>query len=76
MVENVIWEGTFDGRFEDRDHAIRIFAEHNEAVQRAVPSDRLLVYQVEEGWPPLCDFLGVDGPAEPFPHIKPRQVDT
>lgn len=70
MVEKLIWEATFDGRFEDRDHALRIFAEHNEAVRRGVPSDRLLVYQVDQGWPPLCDFLGVDVPAEPFPHIN------
>lgn len=73
MVEKLIWEGTFGGRFEDRAHAIRVFAEHNTEVQRRVPSDRLLVFQVDQGWPPLCDYLGVDVPAEPFPHINQGQ---
>ena len=73
MVEKLIWEGTFDGRFEDRAHAIGVFAAHNGAVQRSVPSDRLLIFQVDQGWQPLCDHLGVDVPAEPFPHINQGQ---
>jgi hypothetical protein len=73
MVEKLIWEGTFDGRFEDRAHAIGVFVEHNAEVQRSVPGDRLLVYQVDQGWQPLCDHLGVDVPAEPFPHINQGQ---
>lgn len=70
MIEKLIWDGTFGGRFEDRAHALGVFAEHNAAVRHRVPSDRLLVYQVDQGWPPLCDHLGVDVPAEPFPHIN------
>lgn len=60
----------FDGRLFDREHCQRVFAEHNAAVQGAVPSDRLLVYRVEDGWQPLCDFLGVDAPDEDFPRIN------
>lgn len=70
MVEKLIWKGTFGGRFEDRAHALGVFAAHNTEVRRRVPSDRLLVYQVDQGWPPLCDHLGVDVPTEPFPHIN------
>jgi hypothetical protein len=73
MVEKLIWEGTFDGRFEDRAHAIGVFAAHNAAVQRSVPSSCLLVYQVDQGWQPLCAHLGVGVPAEPFPHINQGQ---
>jgi hypothetical protein len=73
MVEKLIWEGTFDDRFEDRAHAIGVFAEHNAEVRRSVPGDRLLVYQVDQGWQPLCDHLGVDVPADPFPHINQGQ---
>jgi len=32
------------------------------------PKDKLLVYRVSEGWNPLCKFLGVDVPKQPFPH--------
>jgi Sulfotransferase domain len=29
------------------------------------------VYEVKEGWEPLCDFLGVEAPKdEPFPHLN------
>jgi hypothetical protein len=42
--------------------------EHNEAVKAAVPPERLLVFNFKEGWDPLCEFLGVPVPDEPFPH--------
>ncbi len=38
-----------------------------------MPADRLLVYEVRQGWAPLCEFLGVDTPPEPFPHINDTQ---
>ena len=50
MGNEIIWHGTFDGRFEDRSHAIKVFERHNEEVRRRVPQDRLLIYEVEEGW--------------------------
>ncbi|MCI2423291.1 sulfotransferase family protein [Saccharopolyspora sp. K220] len=69
-IMRMIWNGTFDGRFEDRAHAIKVFEEHNSAVQAAVPADRLLTYQIGEGWQRLCDFLGVPVPDEDFPHVN------
>ena len=71
MLDRLIWDGKFDGRFEDKDHAIGVFNRHNEEVQRTVPPDRLLVYEVKEGWGPLCSFLGVPIPeGKPFPHLN------
>jgi len=70
MVERMIWDGTFDGRFDDREHAIKVFEEHNAAVQAGVPADRLLTYRVGEGWERLCEFLEVPVPAEDFPHVN------
>ena len=40
--------------------------------QGTIPADRLLVYQVKDGWGPLCDFLGVPVPDEPFPRTNDR----
>ena len=65
-------EATFEGMFEDKRHAIEVFNQHNEEVKRRVPEERLLVYEVKEGWGPLCEFLGVEEPAKPFP----RRNDT
>jgi hypothetical protein len=70
MADEVIWDGTFDGRFEDRRYAIEVFERHNAEVRRRVPRDRLLVYEVKEGWSPLCEFLGVEEPDVPFPHVN------
>jgi hypothetical protein len=70
MADEIIWDGTFDGRFEDRRYAMEIFERHNAEVRRRVPRDRLLVYEVREGWYPLCEFLGVEEPDTPFPHVN------
>lgn len=68
----LIWDGVFEGRFEDRQRAIEIFHEWTAEVVGAVPADRLLVFDVADGWEPLCAFLGVPVPDEPFPHVNDR----
>ncbi|GAA2594577.1 sulfotransferase [Actinomadura fulvescens] len=70
LVDDLIWEGTFDGRFEDRAYAISIFEAHNEAVRTTIDAGRLLVFEVAQGWEPLCGFLGVPVPDEPFPRLN------
>ena len=70
MNNEIIWQGTFDGRFEDKRYAIDVFNRHNEEVRRRVPRERLLVYAVKEGWGPLCEFLGVEEPDQPFPRLN------
>jgi hypothetical protein len=66
----MIWDGFFDGRFADRDHAMSVYREHNAAVRREVPGDRLLVIEPGAGWEPLCAFLGEKVPDEPYPHLN------
>lgn len=70
ITSTMVWDGLFDGRFSDKDHAIEVYHRHNEDVVRAVGSDNLLVYDVRQGWEPLCDFLGVEVPREEFPHVN------
>ena len=41
---------------------------HNHRVKSIVPADKLLVYNVKEGWKPLCDFLECEVPTIAFPH--------
>jgi hypothetical protein len=55
----------------DEESAVAAFERHTAAVKESVAADRLLVFDVREGWEPLCDFLGVAVPAgEPFPHLN------
>ena len=52
------------------DHFKQIFLDHIEDVKTHVPDDQLLVFEVAEGWEPLCDFLDVPVPDEPFPRLN------
>ncbi|GII76305.1 sulfotransferase family protein [Sphaerisporangium rufum] len=61
---------TFGGDISDREHVIACYERHNQEVRDTVPAGRLLDYRVAQGWEPLCDFLGVPVPAEPFPHTN------
>jgi hypothetical protein len=70
LVNDIIWRGTFHGHFEDKAYAIEVYNQHNDEVKRRVPPERLLVYEVKEGWGPLCEFLGVPEPEEPFPRLN------
>lgn len=70
FVRSLLHVGTFGGKGENKAHAIGVFEAHNEAVRRIVPPERLLVYEVKEGWEPLCRFLGVPVPETPFPHVN------
>lgn len=71
MVATLLWDGIFHGRVREREYAIDIFNQHIDRVKAEVPSERLLVYDVAEGWEPLCAFLGVPMPAdESFPRLN------
>ncbi|MFF1814025.1 sulfotransferase family protein [Streptomyces sp. NPDC058251] len=70
VISTMVWDGLFDGRFSDKDHAIEAYHRHNEDVVRAIGSDNVLVYDVKQGWEPLCAFLGVEVPPEDFPHAN------
>ena len=43
------------------------YREHNERVQAVIPKEKLLFYNVKQGWKPLCEFLGCDVPEVKFP---------
>ncbi|MFU8852206.1 sulfotransferase family protein [Micromonospora sp. SL1-18] len=80
LLDRVLWNRVFDGRpfngrtfpdgVPDQEYATGSFNRHNEEVKAYVPADRLLVYNVAEGWAPLCAFLGVPVPDEPFPRLN------
>ncbi|MET8690681.1 sulfotransferase family protein [Streptomyces sp. NPDC004732] len=70
MTNVMTWEGLFKGRFSDKDHAIEVYRRRNQEIIDAVPADNLLVYDVQQGWEPLCAFLGADAPTTAFPHAN------
>ena len=71
MTNMLIWDGLFKGRFSDREFAVRVYNDHIQNVRRTVPKEDLLIFDVKDGWGPLCDFLGVGIPENrPFPHLN------
>jgi hypothetical protein len=54
----------------DRATAIAGFEAHNAEVRKTIPAHRLLIFQASQGWAPLCRFLGVPVPEEPYPHVN------
>ena len=61
------------GKFEDKEFAQKFWENHLADVKANVPEDKLLVYDVRDGWGPLCKFLGVPEPAEPLPHLNKKE---
>lgn len=75
MVRKVI-APLFDFRMREHDHVIDVFKRHNAEVRRRIPAERLLVYEVAQGWEPLCKFLGVPVPATPMPKTNTTEEFT
>jgi Sulfotransferase domain len=70
MVFELIWDGKFQRRMDDKKHVIEVYEQHNRDVIDSVPKEQLLVYRPGDGWEPLCRFLGVAIPAVPYPKVN------
>jgi hypothetical protein len=69
MVGKVIAE-LFGRQMHDKARVIGVYQAHNARVREAIPPERLLVYQVSEGWAPLCAFLDAPVPDSPMPKVN------
>ena len=71
MMKGVIFDA-FGDQVGDRAFMTDWFSRRNQEVIDALPPERLLVFSPKEGWAPLCSFLGVAMPDEPFPRVNSR----
>ena len=69
MAKYLVTENTFGGDTSEA-HVLDVLARHEAEVKRTIPAGRLLVFDVAEGWEPLCAFLGVPVPETPFPRTN------
>jgi len=72
MVLSVVSKSGFPEGL-DRDGLIKGFVAHSAAVKEAIPASQLLVFSVKDGWEPLCTFLDMPVPDEPFPRSNSRE---
>lgn len=63
----LVRDQVFAGHPEDRAIAIAAYEANVSAVKATVPSERLLIHSLGDGWEPLCAHLGVPVPAQPYP---------
>ncbi|PCI44536.1 MAG: sulfotransferase family protein [Moraxellaceae bacterium] len=67
---SLIAKQVFDGKPDDRDYAISVYEKNIRDVQATISKDRLLTYSIGSGWQPLCEFLNVDIPDQPYPNTN------
>lgn len=70
IIANAVNQRVFGGPPVDRKTCVEAFERHNQEVRDTVPSERLLVFEVREGWGPLCEFLEKPVPDVPFPQLN------
>jgi Sulfotransferase domain len=61
---------TFGGLAPDKATALASYRRRIADVRAGIAPERLLVFDVAEGWAPLCGFLGVPVPDRPFPRVN------
>jgi hypothetical protein len=75
LVNRMLWdEGSPFAAGWDPEEMKRQMLAYNERVKSTIPAERLLVWEVGEGWEPLCAFLDVPVPQEPLPHENDRET--
>jgi hypothetical protein len=72
-METAIVHQTFGCPLTDRAGVLAAYRRRTEEVRAAIPRERLLVFNVSEGWEPLCTFLGVPVPSGEFPRTNSTQ---
>ena len=73
MALKLIGERTFEGAMDDKDTVIAAYKAHVAAVIAGLPEDRLLQFDVRDGWEPLCAFLDKPVPGGEFPRTNNTQ---
>lgn len=72
MIRTIVLDGAFDDldRFLDEERIKGLYNAHNEWVKKNIPSDRLLIMELGEGWERMCKFLDKPVPSEPYPSVN------
>ena len=52
---------------------IDYYLKYNKRVKARCPADKLLLFNIKDGWAPLCAHLDLPIPNEPFPHENDTQ---
>lgn len=73
MCRKLIWNRSHKGTLIHKEKAIVRYQQHIEEIKAGVPEEKLLIYSVDQGWGPLCEFLGKEAPETAFPKVNDTQ---
>jgi hypothetical protein len=62
-IFSALWRDYHD----DTETAKQMYIDHKAEIRKLVPKENLLVFNVKEGWDPLCEFLKEKVPEGEFP---------
>lgn len=70
MAASLWTEKTFGAPLDDKAAGFAAYEKYVDSVIASISSDRLLCFDVREGWEPLCKFLGKPVPDGDFPRTN------
>jgi len=57
-----------------KENLMKVYNQHNKNVEEKCPKEKLLKFEVKDGWKPLCDFLQKKIPKVDFPNENEQAV--
>ncbi|MEO8588729.1 MAG: sulfotransferase family protein, partial [Flavobacteriales bacterium] len=73
MCNKLIWERMHRDTMHSMATAVKRYEDHIAEVKAAIPAGQLLIFTADQGWGPLCAFLGLPVPSTPFPNVNDRK---
>jgi hypothetical protein len=69
MLNQTVEHDFFHGDLR-KENVLKCYKDHIADVVANCPKEKLLVFEVSQGWAPLCEFLEVPIPDQPFPNVN------
>ncbi|KAK3627906.1 hypothetical protein LTR22_022571 [Elasticomyces elasticus] len=68
QLTHAIWKRKFGGVSPE------VYDGHNAEIIALISKEKLLIYDVRQGWEPLCRFLDVEVPDTPYPNLNDKEA--
>ena len=70
MAKEIIVDGTFNGKLNDKKHCIKIYNENIARCKQEIEPGRLIIFNPKDGWGSLCKQLECPIPNVDYPFIN------
>jgi len=73
LLDRYLFGQFFKGTFLDKEKTLSLVNAYLDEINAIIPADKMLIYEISEGWQPLCDFLELRVPEIEFPYKNKRE---